>query len=106
MPSRSADRPGIALGLLTFLVGVGLILFAFWLTWQMVQTPPAEALGFEEGQPLDLNRLAVNGLGLLIRIILLVVMAGLGSMVASRGIRLYAGRAPAGPRERADHPAE
>jgi len=81
---------GTAVGLLTFLAGVGLVVVTFMLAREMFTTDPSEALGIQPGEVMDVNRALVAGTFILFRVILLVVMAGLGSIVANRGIKLYA----------------
>ena len=91
MSERRRDPVASTLGLLTFLGGVGLIVAAFALARQMFATPPDVAMGVNEGQTIDLNVVLASGMAVLMKVVLLVVMAGFGSMVASRGIRLYTG---------------
>ncbi|MEX2242255.1 MAG: hypothetical protein WD716_00250 [Fimbriimonadaceae bacterium] len=100
MSERRRDPVASTLGLLTFLGGVGLIIAAFALAREMFATPPDVAMGVSEGQTLDLNVVLASGMAVLMKVVLLVVMAGFGSMVASRGIRLYVGGvATAEPKE-------
>jgi hypothetical protein len=74
---------------LTFLGGVGLIVATFALAQGMFSVSPQDALQIKEGQVLDINRVLMAGMGILARVLLLIVMAGIGSIVASRGIKLY-----------------
>ncbi len=90
MAGRRRDPLGTAVGLLTFLAGVGLVVVTFMLAREMFTTDPSEALGIQPGEVMDVNRALVAGTFILFRVILLVVMAGLGSIVANRGIKLYA----------------
>lgn len=55
----------------------------------MFGTPPEQALGVQTGEALNVNQTVDNLSVVLVKIALLVVMGGLGSMVATRGIKLY-----------------
>ncbi len=90
MAGRRRDPLGTAVGLITFLAGVGLIVMTFILAREMFMMPAEQALNIKEGEVMDVNRALVAGTFILFRVILLVVMAGLGSIVANRGIKLYA----------------
>ncbi len=89
MPERKRDGVATTIGLFTFLGGVGLIVATFWLAQTMFSVEPGDAIGIEAGKPLDLNNVVAAGVWILMRVILLVVMAGIGSAVATRGIKLY-----------------
>ncbi len=89
MPERRRDGFATTIGLLTFLGGVGLIVATFWLAQSMFSVDPEDALGIQKGSPLDLNNVVAAGVWILMRVILLIVMAGIGSAVATRGIKLY-----------------
>jgi hypothetical protein len=91
LSERRRDPVASTLGLLTFLGGVGLIVAAFALAREMFATPPDVAMGVKEGATIDLNVVLSSGMTVLMKVVLLVVMAGFGSMVASRGIKLYIG---------------
>ncbi|MCH7944621.1 MAG: hypothetical protein IIC73_01205 [Armatimonadetes bacterium] len=90
MAGRRRDPLGTAVGLLTFLAGVGLVVVTFMLAREMFTTDPSDALGIKAGEVMDVNRALVAGTFILFRVILLVLMAGFGSIVANRGIKLYA----------------
>ena len=55
----------------------------------MFGTSPDQALGVQSGEALNVNQTVDNLSVVLVKIALLVVMGGLGSMVATRGIKLY-----------------
>ena len=90
MAEKRRDPLATTIGLLTFLGGVGLIVVTFMLARDMFTTDPREALGIKDGEVLDVNAALVAALNILRDVILLVVMAGIGSIVANRGIKLYA----------------
>ena len=96
LSSARRRRGSAALGLLVFLVGVALIGFSFKLAYDLFLTPPEVAMRVTPGQPINIDQTAASLTQLVVRILILAVMAGLGSMIANRGIRLYAARpAPA-----------
>jgi hypothetical protein len=80
----------MALATITFVIGVGLVVLTFWQAYQVFTTPVAAVVGADKnGQPVQLQGI-VNGVGdTVTRVILLLLMAGLGSIVATRGIRLF-----------------
>lgn len=84
------DWAGSLLGLAVFLGGIALLLFTFRTAYEMFTVPPAQALGLGVGKPVDLNSAGSNLMGSLFRVILLVVMALVGSLIANKGIQLYA----------------
>ncbi|MGE3126416.1 MAG: hypothetical protein AB7F50_04635 [Fimbriimonadaceae bacterium] len=102
----SGGRPRLAgsmLGILVFLAGIGLVLWAFWLASKIFTQPPEIALNVKAGESLDFGQVAQAMFQLIAKSVMLVVMAGFGSAVANRGIRLYASSAPSALRD--DPPA-
>lgn len=102
------DAPGAAIGLLTFLVGVGLLLFTFQLAFGMFSVPPEHVVDTGPGKTVDLAKAGDNLASVFFRILLLLVMSVVGSVIANRGIRLYnAARAIEAPEppERHEAPA-
>lgn len=86
---------GAFLGVFTFLGGIGLIGLTFSFAYTLFNTPPETALGLRADQPLDANVTGRLLIGILYRIVLLILMCIAGSMIATRGIKLYgASRAP------------
>jgi hypothetical protein len=83
------DVPGSLLGILTFLGGVCLLLLTFQQAYGLFNVPPQDALGLRGAKELN-PAVAGNSLTtVLLRILLLFVMAFVGSMIANRGISLY-----------------
>ena len=80
---------GSVLGALVFLGGIGLLALTFDLCWQMFHTPPATLFN-TQGKPLDVNQAAMTLMNVIVRILLLLVMAIVGGVVANRGIHMYA----------------
>lgn len=77
-------------GILVFLVGVALLGLSFKIAYDMFQIPPAQMFEMQEGKPLDLGGVLPKLMSVVVRILLLLVMAVVGGMIANRGIRLYA----------------
>jgi len=83
------DVFGTLFGLLVFCGGVGLLLITFRAAYNLFTVPPESALGIQHGKTLDVAKAGDSAAVLVLRIILLFVMAFVGSMVANRGISLY-----------------
>lgn len=88
------DGLGTLVGLLVFLGGVALLLVTFQLAYVQFGAPPERTLGLTAGQPLDLPEAGRGLLGFLVRFLLLLAMGAVGSMVATRGLKLYAAARP------------
>ena len=96
--SDGRDRLGAFVGMATFLGGVAILVLTFFLAYHLFQVPPERALDLQAGKPLDVNDAGRALLGLVYRIVMLLLMCVAGSMIASRGIKLYAsGREPGLP---------
>jgi hypothetical protein len=105
--SPRSDWLGGLVGILTFLVGIGLLLLTFRFAYDMFMVRPEDALGIDRKNPVDLGRTGESFIGILGRILFLLVMSAVASVIANRGIRLYAeSRAPhaPAPRRRARDP--
>lgn len=81
---------GGVFGLLTFLGGVALLLYVFRLALDVFTVAPSQAIGAKQGEALDVNVALNNLAGVGIRVVMLLVMAILGGLVAKWGIRMYA----------------
>lgn len=86
---RSADVPAAAIGMLTFFVGIALLLFTFQQAFAMFSVPPEHVVETGPGKTVDLARAGDNLASVFFRILLLLVMSVVGSVIANRGIRLY-----------------
>ncbi len=86
-PAR--DWLGRLLSITVFLTGIVLMLIAFWLAYRMFQTPPQRLFPSAGGSNPNLNAIATGIWAALRGILLLVLMAIVGGMVANRGINLY-----------------
>src|SRR5947209_7107090 len=87
------DIVGRLIGMLVFLLGVGLLIFVFIQATRLFGVKPADALGLTfTGDPKKDPTLALIGsrfVGLLLEIGILFLMAFAGSLVAQKGINLY-----------------
>ena len=88
---RRDDLWGRVMGIIVFLGGVGLLVFVFVLAYDFFTTdsiviplPPPNSQA-----PSATTIIGQSALQMIIKIALLVVMALIGSMLASRGINLY-----------------
>jgi hypothetical protein len=68
---------------------MALIVFTFQQAWDIFNTPPAQALGIKPGEPLAPETTGVQLLWIVVRLLVLLVMAAMGSLVAKWGIRMY-----------------
>jgi hypothetical protein len=82
-------RGSAATGLLVLLVGLAMIGLAFWLAYQMFLVPPSQALKLVPGEVIDLGATATSLIQVVVKVVMLVLMAGFGSLFANRGIKLY-----------------
>ena len=80
---------GVSAGILVFFVGIVLLLATFKWAFDQFSVAPENALHITAGKPLDIS-LAVQSFGfLVIRVLLLLVMAIVGAIIATRGIKMY-----------------
>ncbi len=93
-PRPQRDWFGSLIGIMVFLGGVSLLAMTFKLAFEMFTVPKETALNIQvkPGGKGELDFVtAGNSLGtILVRILLLVVMALVGSWISNRGITLYA----------------
>ncbi len=86
---HSSDWFGTLLGFLTFVFGISLLFFTFKLAFELFSVPPEQAIGIGKEKAVDFALAGQSLMAVFFRILLLLVMAGVGSMIANRGIRLY-----------------
>lgn len=87
-PTR--DWFGSLIGIMVFLGGVGLLMMTFQLAYTMFTTPAERALQLQGGQGVDIAKAGTSLGDIIVRILLLLVMAMVGSWISNRGITLYA----------------
>lgn len=87
---ESRFKFGAFVGMITFLTGIALLGLTFYVAYQLFQVRPAEALNLTPSKPLNINETGVSLLGILFRIAMLMVMCSVGSVIANRGIKLFA----------------
>lgn len=89
MKRRLTQRGAAAAGLLVLLIGLAMIGLAFWLAYRMFLVPPSQALRLVPGEMIDLGSTATSLIQVVVKVVMLVLMAGFGSLFANRGIKLY-----------------
>jgi hypothetical protein len=77
------------LGILAFLGGAALIAFAFQLGLQLFNQPPAVVLNVKPDASLNVNEVVQNLGQSVLKVLLLIVLALIGSFACNAGIRLY-----------------
>ena len=90
----NAQRGSISaavLGILVFLAGIALIAYTFQLANAMFSATPEQSLGADGKATLDLAKAGQSLIGVLTRVLVLIVMGLMGSLVANKGISLFAG---------------
>src|SRR5689334_12723854 len=86
--SASTNWTGAVFGILVFFAGVALLLFVFKLAYDQFNVPPENALHIDAGKALDVTKAVQSFAGLIIRVLLLIVMAIVGALIANRGIKM------------------
>jgi len=86
---HNKDWFGATLGLLVFLVGVGLLVLVFKMSLDLFNTPPKMSLEIKTGRAIDVAKASDTATAVVVRVIVLVLMAITGSLIANRGIHLY-----------------
>lgn len=77
---------GRAIGLIVFVVGVAMLAVVFWLSWKIFQNPGFVQTTASVATANALSRLAV----LVVQLAFLLSMCVAASLIASKGIQLYA----------------
>lgn len=96
---KGRDFTSSFLAIVTFLFGLAMVGFAFYSALQLFQVPPAVNLQIEPGKTMNVNNTVQAMWGTLVKVVMLILMAVCGSIVANRGVKLYeAGR----PKESAE----
>lgn len=88
-PRGHSGTAGGVFGLLVFLVGVAILGSTFLLARELFTRDPNELLGIQPGQELNLNSAGATLITVVAKVLLLLVMAIIGGMISSRGIRMY-----------------
>lgn len=83
------DWLGRTFALLITLLGVGLMVFCFYLAYQQFTTPPRELMNNPQTNQPDLTSIATGAWASVRAILLLLVMVIAGGMIANRGVGLY-----------------
>ena len=73
---------------------MALIGATFWQAYDIFAKAPQINLGIASGKPIDFNIVGLNFVRLIVKILLLVVMALIGSLLATKGVKMYASAPP------------
>jgi hypothetical protein len=88
--SHHVDIPSRVLGLVTFLFGVGILFFVFYLAYHLYGSPlPGLGLPAKSGTPPPAANIGIALTHFLKQVVLLAFMTLAGSIMANRGIHLY-----------------
>ena len=102
--SMKRDYLNVFVSLLTFFAGLGMVGLTFWLSYQLVTTPPSVVLKIVPGQAMDLGTAVASLLSTAVKVVGLILMAACGSVVANRGVKLYEAGRPRAVRTKAVKP--
>lgn len=80
---------GVSMGVIVFLIGIALLLATFKWAFDLFGIPPENALHIAAGKPLDVSMAVQSFAGLIVKVLLLLVMAVVGAIIANRGIKMY-----------------
>jgi hypothetical protein len=80
---------GMTLGIITFLVGVALLLATFKMAYDMFSVPPGQVIATGQNNSVDLGRSGDNLVNVVMRVLLLIVMGLMGSLIANRGVSMF-----------------
>ncbi len=83
------DWPGSLVGLAIVVGGMAILYTVFKEAWNMFAVPPAIALNVLPNKSIDLPNAFNATIGIFVKIVLLLIMAWLGSVITNRGIYLY-----------------
>lgn len=84
--SRRPDWLGIILGLAVFLLGIAILVFTFLQASEFFAQSPDKVVKKED---VDVAQVGKNFADVVLQIGKLLVMSGIGSMISSRGVRMY-----------------
>ncbi|MCW5941148.1 MAG: hypothetical protein KIS66_02890 [Fimbriimonadaceae bacterium] len=91
---------GAVLGVATFVLGVYLLWQTFQWAHEILVQSPEQALKLDKDKAVDIGVAGQSLVSITQRLLALVLMAGIGSMIATRGVKLYlASRTPSPPNE-------
>src|SRR3954451_8900928 len=83
------NATGATFGIVVFLAGIGLLFYTFKLAYDKFNTPPETALHIDPKKPLDIAVAGTSFANLIVQVLLLVVMAIIGAIIANCGIKMY-----------------
>lgn len=80
---------GATFGIVAFVVGILLLGWTFKIALEKFAIEPNKALNIAPGKPLDIAQVVQSFAGLIFQVLLLLVMAIVGAIIATRGIKMY-----------------
>lgn len=86
------DILGRSIGMLVFLLGVGLLVWVFYIAYGLFSQPAATALGFDAAHAKTAPTASTIGTQfgwLVFRVAYLFLMSIAGSLIANKGVNLY-----------------
>jgi hypothetical protein len=83
------DWTGSLIGLAVFAGGIVMLVTVFGFAKSLFDATPQQALGLSSGEAIRLETTGANLVMLLVRCLVLLVLAVVGSLVASKGATLY-----------------
>lgn len=98
-PSFNVKRDwlGTLIGLAIIVGGMAILSLVFREALRLFTTPPNVAVNVDPKQPINVPSAFNSIFGVILKVILLVIMAWLGSVITNRGIFLYSQSKP-GPK--------
>jgi hypothetical protein len=100
----AGSTPAFVLGILVFLCGVALLAFVFKLAYDTFAVPPSDVLGVRANQKFSFETAGQNLAKEIVKVLMLLVMAVIGSLIANRGVTLIVGSRSPVPKQRDANP--
>lgn len=98
---QDSDAVGRVIGAIVFAAGIGVLVFVFVLAHGFFTAQENSLLAAPQSSEASaVGQLGASAVNLLARIGLLAVMAGVGSLIAGRGLQLYFGASAQGRSKR------
>ena len=89
--ARRGSISAAVLGIVVFLAGIALLAYTFQLANAMFSAQPEQVLGSAGKPTFDLALAGQSLIAILTRVLVLIVMGLMGSLIANKGISLFAG---------------
>ncbi len=89
---RRRDLTARVIGLLVFALGIGILVFSFYVAYHQLFASPTAGIAVapaKPGGPTATTILSQSALAMIIRLGALFIMVLVGSLLASRGVQMY-----------------